>query len=184
MWRIVVNYGRFARKSIRAKTCNTLHFRNVFSKEIDLGFFYALSYPFWNHWWSLNLIGSRQCDLFTSHTIFFSKLHLLQNSGWIILIITRLYPGPTKKNWASFIKDQICNWRLSCAVRAKKWTKKCDESAKLFQCILIYVCVAVPSADLMCTRFRIVEKKEKRLWTVFSGVVPFSWVNQPFNQFE
>ena len=184
MWRIVVNYGRFARKSIRAKTYNTLHFRNVFLKKLIWGSFMRYYIHFAITGDLCNLIGSRQCDLFTNHTIFFSKLHLLQNSGWIILIITRLYPGPRKKNWASFIKDQICNWRLSCTVRAKKWTKKCDENAKLFQCILIYVCVAVPSADLMCTRFRIVEKKEKSLWTVFSGVVFFSWVNQPFNQFE
>ena len=38
--------------------------------------FYALLKPFWNHWLSLQCIGSQQCDLFTNRTIFCAKSHL------------------------------------------------------------------------------------------------------------
>jgi len=30
----------------------------------------CLLHPFWNQWWSCNLIGSQQCSLFTNRTIF------------------------------------------------------------------------------------------------------------------
>ena len=37
--------------------------------------------PIWNHWDPCNLIGSQWWDLFTNHTVFFSKPHLFP-SQW------------------------------------------------------------------------------------------------------